>query len=447
MSRGHSLSTQLFFDVLRSLLAAVVVFFALFGVGIWLLTRTVYGDSFMDRMTDQKFEALQEYVEEERVTAENLRPLDIWCGRGSKIYLLLFQGEELLYDSYYTSLQQAPSEVYDPDLEDPEREYALELSDGTQTRAFLYYYAGDAYYYGTLFLSGVGAFLIFSLCFISSAHRKLRYIQQIKAELDILAGGDLSYPVTVQGEDELGELAAGIDQMRRSIAAHQAEEERMRLANSELVTAMSHDLRTPLTSLLAYLELMERGKYENEEQLSHFIRRSLEKTLQIKSMADKLFEYFLVYSSEWAPPGLENRDADELLQHLLGEYAFSLESHGFLVEQSFEPLDGQIQVNLELLRRMFDNLYANLLKYADAACPVEFSYRRRGEQVCITLSNHISPKRDKKQSTNIGLNTCVKILRCHGGSFSYQEMGELFLVEVRLPLCRREEETSAGADG
>ena len=447
MSKGHSLSTQLFFDVLRSLLAAAVVFFVLFGTGMWLLTRTVYGENFVDRVTDQKFEKLQDYVMSERVTPENLRPLDIWCGRGDTIYLILFQGEELLYESYYTSLQQAPAEAYDPDLEDPEREYALELSDGTQTRAFLYYYAGDAYYYGTIFLSGLGAFLVFSVWFISSAHRKLRYIQQLKGELDILAGGDLSYQVTVRGDDELGELASGIDQMRRSIVAHQAAEEHMRLANSELVTAMSHDLRTPLTSLLAYLELMERGKYENEEQLSHFIRRSLEKTLQIKSMADKLFEYFLVYSSEWAPPGMEDRDGDELLQHLLGEYAFSLESHGFAVKRNFEPLDGRLLVNLELLRRMFDNLYANLIKYADAGHPIEISYHRAGEQVCIILSNHISPQRDKRQSTNIGLNTCVKILRCHGGRFSYGEQGELFQVEVCLPLCREEKKASAGADG
>lgn len=447
MSRGHSLSTQLFFDVLRSLLAAAVVFFVLFGTGMWLLTRTIYGENFMDRVTDQKFEKLQDYVLKEQVTPENLRPLDIWCGRGDKIYLILFREEKLLYESYYTSLQQAPAEVYDPDLEDPEREYALELSDGTQTRAFLYYYAGDAYYYGTIFLSGLGAFLVFSVWFISSAHRKLRYIQQLKGELDILAGGDLSYQVTVRGDDELGELASGIDQMRRSIVAHQAAEERMRLANSELVTAMSHDLRTPLTSLLAYLELMERGKYENEEQLAHFIRRSLEKTLQIKSMADKLFEYFLVYSSEWAPPGMESREGDELLQHLLGEYAFSLESHGFQVRQDFVPLEGRLQVNLELLRRMFDNLYANLIKYADASHPIEISYRRVGEHACITLSNRISPQRDQRQSTNIGLNTCVKILRCHGGSFSCREQGELFQVEVCLPLCREEEKVSAGAEG
>ena len=381
MSRGHSLSTQLFFDVLRSLLAAAVVFFVLFGTGMWLLTRTVYGENFVDRVTDQKFEKLQDYVMSERVTPENLRPLDIWCGSGDTIYLILFQGEELLYESYYTSLQQAPAEAYDPDLEDPEREYALELSDGTQTRAFLYYYAGDAYYYGTIFLSGLGAFLVFSVWFISSAHRKLRYIQQLKGELDILAGGDLSYQVTVRGDDELGELASGIDQMRRSIVAHQAAEEHMRLANSELVTAMSHDLRTPLTSLLAYLELMERGKYEDQEQLTHFIRRSLEKTRQIKSMADKLFEYFLVYTAEWEEPDLERRDADELLQHLLGEYAFSLENHGFEVKQSFETLNGQLMVNLELMRRVFDNLYGNLLKYADPALPVELAYRREGERV------------------------------------------------------------------
>lgn len=439
LSRGHSLSTQLFFDVLRSLLAAAAVFLVLSWGGDWLLTQTVYGENFTLQMTERKFEHLQEYVMEEEVTPENLRPLDIWCGRGSQIYLVIYENGRLIYDSFYTSQGQTPVEDYSPELESPEREFALELSDGTQTRAFLYFYASSAYYYGTIFLSALGAFVAFSLCFITLIHRKLRYIQQLKKELDILAGGDLSYEVTVRGNDELGELADGIDQMRRSIVAHQAAEERMRLANSELVTAMSHDLRTPLTSLLAYLELMERGKYEDQEQLAHFIRRSLEKTLQIKSMADKLFEYVLVYSSEWAPPDLEGRDGDELLQHLLGEYAFSLENHGFTVRQSFSPLEGQLQVNLELLRRMFDNLYGNVLKYADGNYPVELAYWREDGRAHISISNHISPQRDKRQSTNIGLNTCGKILRCHGGSFSYQEQGECFQVEVVLPLVRKEE--------
>ena len=440
MSRGHSLSTQLFFDVLRSLAAAAVVFVLLFWAGTCLLERTVYGHDFTQKMSQRQFERLEEFVSEEQVTAENLRPLDVWCGRGDKVYLVLYREDgRLLYESFYTSQGQAPEELYNPDWEDPDQEYTLELSDGARTRAFLYYYVGDAYYYWTIVLAGLGAFLVFSLCFISFVHRKLRYVQQLKQELDILAGGDLSYQVTVRGNDELGVLAEGIDQMRRSIVAHRASEARMRLANSQLVTAMSHDLRTPLTSLLAYLELMERGKYENEEQLSHFIRRSLEKTMQIKSMADKLFEYFFVYSSEWSPPDLERRDADELFQHLLGEYAFSLENHGFSVTREFGRLDGEVEVNLELLRRAFDNLYSNLLKYADPAAPVELSYRREGEQLLVTLRNRISPSRDKMESTNIGLGTCGKILSCHGGSFSYGEEGDAFRAQISLPLLPKGE--------
>lgn len=434
MSRWHSLSAQLFFDVLRSLLAAAVVFLVLFWAGVCLLDRTVYKRSFVDGIADRKFERLQEFVVSEEVTSDNLRPLDIWCGRGGKVYLVLYLDGQLLYDSYYTSLGEPPAQEYDPGYEDSEREYTLALSDGTVTQAFLYYYMGHSYYYWNAVLSGVGAFLFFSLCFIFFVHRKLRYIQQLKGELDILAGGDLTYPVTVRGKDELGELAAGIDQMRRSISAHQAAEERMRQANSELVTAMSHDLRTPLTSLMAYLELMERGKYEDQEQLTHFIRRSLEKTRQIKSMADKLFEYFLVYTAEWEEPDLERRDADELLQHLLGEYAFSLENHGFEVKQSFETLNGQLMVNLELMRRVFDNLYGNLLKYADPALPVELAYRREGERVHICLENRVLRRRDQVQSTNIGLNTCSKILSFHGGTFSWEEDGEKFRTAITLPL-------------
>ena len=66
---------------------------------------------------------------------------------------------------------------------------------------------------------------------------------------------------TEESLDELSELARGIDQMRRSIIKHQEVEQQIRKANAELITSMSHDLRTPLTSLLAFLEIIERKKY------------------------------------------------------------------------------------------------------------------------------------------------------------------------------------------
>lgn len=434
LNKRHSLSIQLFIDVLRSLVAAGIVFALLFSVGTYILSRTVYGDGFTRYMSNRKFEQLQSYVEEHDITADDLRLLNAWCGRGRHIYLVLYQFDRLLYESPTLHASYTDPDDYDPAYEDPEAEYALVLGDGTQVRAFLYYYPGNSFYYWAIVISGFASFLVFSLCFISFVHHKLRYIQLLKKELDILAGGDMTYPVTVRGKDELGELAAGIDQMRRSIAAHQAAEEKMRLANSQLVTAMSHDLRTPLTSLMAYLELMERGKYEDSEQLSHFIHRSLDKALQIKSMTDKLFQYFLVYSSEWEPPKLEPVDADALFGQLFGEYAFSLENHGFVVQSSFEPLNGQVQVSAQLLQRAFDNIYSNLLKYADPQVPIQMSYQRKNETVRLHLQNGVSPQRDKRESTNIGLHTCEKVLRCHGGTFCCREEDNCFYTEVTLPL-------------
>lgn len=436
--RPRSLSAQLFFGVQLSLLAAVITFISFFSLGNHLLDRTIYGEPFMGKMADRYFSSLQDYVNQEKLTEKNLTHLHVWCSRGDKVYLTIYTDGRLLYESPFTYGRTPDQEEYEPIFEDTAQEYSLTLSDGAVVQAFLYYYAGDAYFYWVIVVSGLISFLVFSMCFIALVHRKLRYVKLLKEELDILAGGDLSYQVTVKGEDELGELASGIDKMRRSILTHQNAEEQMRSANSQLVTAMSHDLRTPLTSLLAYLELIDRGKYDSDEQLHHFISRSLAQTLRIRSMANKLFEYFLVYSSEQERAELETEDAGEIIQQFWGEYAFSLENKGFRVCLNLGQLSGSLHVNIDLLRRAFDNLYSNLLKYADPSYPVLILCRQSDQQLKLTLINHISPERDTCESTNIGLSTCRRILQYHGGSFEAKEDYGIFTAKVTLPLSEPE---------
>ena len=148
----------------------------------------------------------------------------------------------------------------------------------------------------------------------------------------------------------------------------------------------------------------------------------------------KLFEYFLVYTSEWEQPEMEAQNADEVLGQFWQEYAFALESRGFTVHTDFGELRGTIEVNLELLRRAFDNLYANLVKYAEPSEPIDIRYIRSEDQVALTIRNAISPLRDRRESTNIGLNTCRRILKMHHGSFDTAEADEAFTTEIRLPL-------------
>ena len=426
----RNLSVQLLAAVLLSLLAAAAAFGVLYNE---LIDHTFYSERFTQRMADRQFKRLQDFVTQEAVTTEKLHRLNAWCSRGSGVYLIVYRDGALIYESQVVKELSAETEDYDPEEENAQREYALTFSDGVTAQAFLYYYASEAFYFWMVGVSGLLAFAVFSLCFIVLVNRKVRYIKRLKTELDILSGGDMEHPVTVRGQDELGELATGIDEMRRSILNHQRSEAEIRSANSQLVTAMSHDLRTPLTSLLAFLEVLDRDKASDEEQRRHLIRQSLDKAMNIKSMADKLFEYFLVYTSEWEDPEKETRDADELMQQFWQEYAFALESHGFSVATDFNALNGTVNVNLELLRRAFDNLYANLVKYADDTQPIRIVYDRDAGQIRLTLSNGISKLRDRKESTNIGLNTSKRILRMHNGTFEAAEKDDRFTVFVTLP--------------
>lgn len=269
---SDSLSAQLLCGVLISILAAVLTFFAMLHLGNALLNSTVYGQPFEEKMASLQFDSLQEYVTEENITQDTIQQLNVWCHQGRRVYLTVYKDGAQLFASDVPSHAPVNSDGNRKD-EDPDSEFALTLSDGTDVQAFLYYFASIRYHSVMVAVSYLSAFLAFSVCFIILVHRKLAYVKKMKSELDILAGGALEYPVTVRGNDELGQLAYGIDQMRQSILAHQRTEELTRSASSQLVTAMSHDLRTPLTSLLAYLELMDRGKYQNEEQLHQFIKK------------------------------------------------------------------------------------------------------------------------------------------------------------------------------
>ena len=428
-----SLRAKLLCGAVLSLLAALAAMSLVFEAGTACLDRTVYGQPFAHKMAERQFDELQEYIASEGITTQNIRRLSAWCRQERKIDLSVYQDGQILFGSSHAEEVQ-DLEEWQIDEEDPDCRYPLTLSDGTSVEVFLYYYAGDAFYFGILALSAAAAFFVFSVCFVFLVHQKLNYIKKLKEELDILSGGALEYPVTVQGTDELGQLAYGIDQMRRSILAHQRTEEMTRAASSQLVTAMSHDLRTPLTSLLAYLELIDRGKYEDPEQLHQFIRKSLDQTYRIKTMADQLFEYFLVYSAEWEEPDLEVQNADTLFGQIWNDYAFSLESKGFSVCTEFQPLDGTVQVNVELLRRTFDNLYSNLLKYADPGQPIEIAFARKNGQVQLRISNHVSLLREKRESTNIGLNTCARVMEYHQGAFTAIEENGVFTVILTLPL-------------
>lgn len=118
-----------------------------------------------------------------------------------------------------------------------------------------------------------------------------------------MEGGDLDHPITIQGDDELALLATSLDGLRLTLRQQQAEEAQAAAKVKSLITEMSHDLRTPLTTLLLYTEILRHHKYETEAQQDEYLAKIDGKARQIKQLSDNLFEYALVTRDTVVPAG------------------------------------------------------------------------------------------------------------------------------------------------
>lgn len=433
---------ELLLATMAALAAAGLLFLGLRQLAYAQLDRIILSEAFDLRRQTACVERLQEYVSQRQVAAADRGVLDKWTAQHD-IFLALYRDGRPIYDSLALYPEGSQTEMAlaveaAADTDDPilvsgsNAVYEILFADGAAT-AIVSCFSQYRYYTMADAACACAAFLVFVTVLLSLIRRKTHYIRQLVNELKIMEGGDLSYPMTVRGQDELASLASGIEAMRRAIGERQAREEQAQNANRELITAMSHDLRTPLTALMGYLDILALQKYSGEEQMLQCVTAGREKAYLIKDLSDKLFEYFLVYGREGEPLELEVVNGTELVGQLVEESLFDLQSEGFMVTLAPCGLDCRLRVDPGLLRRVFGNLFSNLVKYADRDQPVEVSYRQDRNNLTISFCNSIHPG-SKAESTEIGLRTCETILKRHGGAFRHGIQDGRFFSTVTLPL-------------
>ena len=311
----------------------------------------------------------------------------------------------------------------------------IRFSDGVYYVTVLEY--SELSLYNTVTISSYAMAIAGFMALMLLYHQHIiKHIIRLSGEVESIAHGNLNGAITMRRRDEMGILAEDVDVMRTSIMQQMRAEQEAWNANSELITRMSHDIRTPLTVLLGFLELLDEGHYSEDEGYQSYLNICKENAYQLKELADKLFQYFLVFGHKMYEMNPEVVDARMMLSQLVGEHVMLLQERDWEIRDRPLTESVPIKVDAVYLKRLFDNLFSNIEKYADPDRPVEISQRVESGQIHIILKNDIRPDPNPVESTNIGLKTCERIVELMGGTFRTAKEKTAFLAELWLPIYR-----------
>lgn len=428
---SRSLTVKMMFSQFVALTAAGLVFLAVSGAGRYAVEHIYMSPESVASRKAAIYSQFSSYVTANLVAGSDTAAIARWTRQHDYVTIVIYAEEAVtarVSGGRVASANLSPM----PDSQYGKL-YPMRFVDGVYQIAI-----ADTSQNRELAVNTILAVVLagFSFIAIQSRYTGLltRRIVALSKEAAEVSAGDLETAITAKGEDEIAALAKDMDTMRCSVIERMGNERRAWEANSELITAISHDIRTPMTSLIGYLGLLKERNLP-EEQRNQFTASAYDKAMELKSLTDELFRYFLVFGRADLELNLEALDARLLLEQLLGEAEFDLSDSGFDVRRT--EFDGECQVKADpmYLKRVLDNLVSNIKKYADHAEPVLFQSELQGSDLILRVSNGVARKMDRVESTKIGLRTCEKIMTHMGGQFSAGTDGGHFTAALTLPIA------------
>ena len=294
---------------------------------------------------------------------------------------------------------------------------------------------------------------------------KRRYHQyqmdHIIAELHYIAQGHLDHriPFRLKGSEQ--HVITSVNALVDSAVQSMNDERQIEKSKDELITNVSHDLRTPLTSIIGYLRLIEDEQYHSEEDIVKYSHIAYEKAKQMKTLVDDLFEYTKV-QQHGAPVNMMTVDLSQLLEQVSASFELEGQKRGIEVSSATQPTPLLVDADPEKLGRVFSNLVANALKYGNGASYIKIDARQVGASVVIEVANdgtqipaaslghlferfyRVESSRSKDTGgTGLGLAIVKSIVDLHHGEVEVTSTPQVTTFTVILPL----HQTAAAAQG
>lgn len=432
-----SLNVKILYSVLISLAIALAMFFCITGLGRLALAKLYMGPNAVSSRKARIYSDLNTYVSEEKIRGNDSAALARWTGENKFITILIYnKNGDLIMRASEGQVQSSYSmQTYERMQYAVEygKLYPMRFADGVYHVAI-----GDYTHKKEMGINMVISSIIAIICFFSVMFWYIRTITdriiRLSKEAVVIGGGELEAAISVEGNDEISALAKEVDNMRNSVIERMGNEKKAWEANSELITAISHDIRTPMTSLIGYLELLNGNDFTDRDKSRQFCTSAYAKAAELKELTDELFKYFLVFGRTDLEMNIEVFDAGLLLEQLLGEAAYALMDSGFKIKQLGFEGSCEIKADPLYLKRVVDNLISNVKKYADREKPVVFLTEYTNGWLSVCISNTISKSLNKVESTRIGIRTCEKIMQHMSGTFKVTKDDEHFAAEFSIPV-------------
>ena len=308
-----------------------------------------------------------------------------------------------------------------------------------------------------LFLIIVGI-IIFLISFILLTDGIVKYMKEITTGIQKISEGRLDTRVEVRGNDEFAIVAKNLNQMTDEIKELMKKERMAEKSKNELITNVAHDLRTPLTSVIGYLELLSSKRDLEEETRMKYLNVAYNKSKRLEKLIEDLFGFTKLNFGKITMK-VSTVDIVKLLSQLLEEFYPSLEEHHMYYELNTSFPSVKIEADGNLLARLFDNLINNAIKYGSHGKIVRVNIEKEEEFVVVSVINYgyVIPEEELQNifkkfyrieqsrsentgGTGLGLAISKSIVEMHKGTIKVTSDLKGTVFQVKLPISETKEE-------
>lgn len=412
----------------------VAIAVGVLAVGLFSVLGGAWVDKYMERTwlspeeEKQCVSSLQEYILENDMSFADSEAIKGWVSENPEVAVLIYDQEKKIVRYYMGESKRIRERLkYREEI----NIYSVEFIDSAHDVSVIRTDNSRLYYLVSSISITIG-FALFLATFFTVTYRRDKYIAKLKEEMDLIAVGNLNCEVTVRGNDELSDLAENLNQMRKSLLQHIEEEERL-----------AHDIRTPLTSIMLYAEILKKGKYGSEEQKDRCIEGISGGAEKISKITEQLMKHMRNEDeADGVSPEPKARKISEHLPKAIRETADSLKLCGFCTQETIDDLremdkSATVSEAEELsLARILENIRSNIIRYADAGYPVEIFCRRENGNIIAEFKNVIKESQDGAPEQNpygIGLKSVHALMESLGGRQETEQTGRNFTIRLIFP--------------